>query len=106
MSESSRAKPISGEECTDPTEQDRVVEPLGDDKYNIRDGKLVVLREPVGGLTRAREAARSGLMDQPENKRARVLLLTNDGLEHYQGGSPSASDRAGCVVGQRDHRSA
>ena len=73
--------PISGEKCSDPTEHDRVIECIGDDKYNILDGKLVTLREPVTGLTRAYEAARSGLMNQEEG---RVLCRLSDGtLTHW-----------------------
>lgn len=49
-----------GVPCTDPNENDRVVEPIGEDKYNVRDGKMTVLRGDVAGLTQARDIARNG----------------------------------------------
>ena len=49
-----------GVTCTDPNVNDRVVEPVGDDKYNVLDGDLVRIRSDIAGLTRARDIARSG----------------------------------------------
>ena len=75
---------ISGEKCTDPTEHDRVIEPIGDaegEEYNVLDGNLRVVRESVKGLSRAQEIARSGLMTP---FKGRLLFRREDGtLEHF-----------------------
>ena len=51
---------IKSLECTDANVNDRVVEPLGDDKYNVLDGTMAVVRTNIAGLTQARDIARNG----------------------------------------------
>ena len=70
-----------GRECTDPNVNDRAVEPIGDDKYNVRDGNLAVVRPKVAGLTRARDIARNGA-----NPGGRTLWFNRDTnrIEYFQ----------------------